>query len=214
MPRSGAAIDVSRKRGAERRRVVCDRGMATVLLDKPGVAGLSEALGALREWQHSGAPMQLHPGDLGWFWRFGAAATAAAVRTWSRDGRILAVGLLDGPALLRMTIAPDAHADEELAEQLAEDVTEPTRRVPPPGKASVEAPAGAVLHELLAAHGWNTDEPWTPLRRDLTEAVPDPGVRIEVVGPERALVQAAVHRASFDGSTFTDERWRAMAAGP
>jgi len=39
--------------------------------------------------------MQLHPGDLGWFWRFGAEATAAAVRTSSRDGQILAVGLLD-----------------------------------------------------------------------------------------------------------------------
>jgi hypothetical protein len=43
--------------------------------------------------------MQLHPGDVGWFWRFGAEATAAAARTWSRDGRILAVGLLDGPTL-------------------------------------------------------------------------------------------------------------------
>ncbi|GAA3795472.1 hypothetical protein GCM10022206_39050 [Streptomyces chiangmaiensis] len=58
--------------------------------------------------------MQLHPGDLGWFWRFGAEATAAAVRTWSRDGQILAVGLLDGPELLRLTIAPDAHRDEAI----------------------------------------------------------------------------------------------------
>ena len=70
--------------------------MATVL-GTPGVDGLSEAVGVLREWQYDGAPMQLHPGDLGWFWRFGAEATAAAVRTWSRDGQILAVGLLDGP---------------------------------------------------------------------------------------------------------------------
>ncbi len=48
--------------------------------------GLSEVVGVLREWQYDGAPMQLHPGDMGWYWRFGAEATAAAVRTWSQDG--------------------------------------------------------------------------------------------------------------------------------
>ena len=103
------------------------------MLGKPGVDGLSEALGALREWQYDGAPMQLHPGDLGWFWRFGAEETAAAVRTWSRDGQILAVGLLDGPTLLRLTLAPDAQRDEELVQQLVEDVTEPERGVLPAG---------------------------------------------------------------------------------
>jgi hypothetical protein len=86
--------------------MVWDRGMA-IALEQPGVDGLSDAVRVLREWQDDAAPMQLHPGDLGWFWRFGAEATAAAVRTWSRDGRILAVGLLDGPQLLRLTIAPD-----------------------------------------------------------------------------------------------------------
>ena len=39
-------------------------------------------------------------------------------------------------------------------------------------------------------------------------------MRVEVVGPERAHVRTGVQRASFDGSTFTDERWHAMAAGP
>jgi ribosomal protein S18 acetylase RimI-like enzyme len=184
-----------------------------IMLGKPGVDGLGEAVGALREWQHDGAPMQLHPGDLGWFWRFGAEATAAAVRTWRRDGRILAVGLLDGPELLRLTIAPDAHRDEELARRLVEDVTGPERGVLPAGKVCVEAPKGVLLQDLLSGNGWNADEPWTPLRRDLAEPVQDPGVRIEVVGPEQADVRAAVQRASFDGSTFTDERWHAMAAG-
>jgi GNAT superfamily N-acetyltransferase len=81
------------------------------------------------------------------------------------------------------------------------------------GKAYVEAPIGALVHDLLSEHGWNTDEPWTPLHRDLTEPVKDPGVRIEVIGPEQAPVRTAVQRGSFDGSTFTDERWHAMAAG-
>lgn len=58
-----------------------------IVSGKPGVDGLSEAVGALRDWLYDGAPLQLHPGDVGWFWRFGAEATAAAVRTWSRDAQ-------------------------------------------------------------------------------------------------------------------------------
>ncbi|MCH7231082.1 GNAT family N-acetyltransferase [Glycomyces sp. L485] len=185
-----------------------------ITLRQPAVDDLSEAAGVLRQWQYDGAPMQLHPGDLGWFWRFGAEETAAAIRTWSRDGRILAVGLLDGARLLRMTIAPDAHRDEELAHRLVEDMTDPERGVLPEGRANVEAPKGALVRDLLPKYGWNTDEPWTPLRRGLTEPVQDPGVRIEVVGPEQVHARAAVQRASFEASTFTEERWHAMAAGP
>ncbi|MGW6142918.1 N-acetyltransferase family protein [Streptomyces sp. NPDC055140] len=184
-----------------------------IVLSKPGVGGLSEVVGVLRQWQHDGAPMQLHPGDLGWFWRSGAESTAAAVRTWSRAGRILAVGLLDEPMVLRLTIAPDAQRDEELAHRLVEDVTGPERGVLMEGKAYVDAPAGARVQDLLLEDGWNAAEPWTPLRRDLTEPVGDPGVGIEVIGPEQAHVRTAVQRASFDGSPFTEERWHAMAAG-
>ncbi|TDU01931.1 acetyltransferase (GNAT) family protein [Streptomyces sp. 846.5] len=184
----------------------------TIALGRPGVHELGEAVGALREWQDDGAPMQLHPGDLGWFWRFGAEATAAAVRTWSRDGRILAVGLLDGPELLRLTIAPDAHRDDELARQMVEDVMDPERGVLPKGKAYLEAPMTVLLQDLLPEDGWKADEPWTPLRRDLTEPVEDLGVRIELVGPQQAHVRAAVQRAAFDNSSFTDGQWHAMAA--
>ncbi|RMI44970.1 N-acetyltransferase [Actinomadura harenae] len=186
-----------------------------IVLGKPGVDGLSKAVDVLREWQHDGAPWQLHPGDLGWFWRFGAGATAAAVRTWSRDGRILAVGLLDDPEgnLLRLAIAPAAQRDEELAQQLVQDMTEPERGVLIAGRVCVEAPRDALVQDLLLADGWKPDEPWTPLRLDLTEPVKDPGMRIADIGPEHAHVFAAVLRASFDRSTFTDERWHAMAAG-
>ncbi|MEU6303606.1 GNAT family N-acetyltransferase [Streptomyces chartreusis] len=185
----------------------------TIALGKPGADGLSGTVGVLREWQFEGAPMQLHPGDLGWFWRFGPDATAEAVRTWSRGGSILAVGLLDGPDLLRLTIAPDAHRDEELARQLVKDVSRAGRGVFGEGKAYIEAPTAALVQELLAENGWGVDEPWTPLRRGLAEPVEDPGVRIEVIGPEQAHVRAAVQRASFNSSTFTAERWHAMASG-
>jgi ribosomal protein S18 acetylase RimI-like enzyme len=186
--------------------------MATVL-GKPGADGLTEAVDVLREWQYDGEPMQLHPGDVGWFCRFGVAATAAAVRTWRRDGQILAFGLQDEPDVLRLAIAPDARRDEELARQLVDDVSEPERGVLVEGKVAIEAPKGALVRDLLVEHGWTADEPWTPLRRDLAEPVEDPGVRIEVTGPEQAPVRAEVQRAAFDRSTFTAERWHAMAAG-
>ena len=70
--------------------LVSDRRMA-ISLGTPEVVELSTVVDALREWQYDGAPMQLHPGDVGWFWRFGAEATAAAVRTvsvWLRTTRI------------------------------------------------------------------------------------------------------------------------------
>jgi GNAT superfamily N-acetyltransferase len=185
----------------------------TITLTEPDVDGLTEAVRALRDWQHEGAPMQLHHGDLGWFCRFGLPATAAAVRTWRRDGRVLAVGLLDGPALVRMTTAPDVRRDEQLARRLLDDLTDPSRGVLPAGRVSVEVPADALVHDLLSADGWAPDEPWTPLRRDLGSPVEDPGVRIEVVGPEQAGVWSDVLRASFDGSASTVDRWHAMAAG-
>ncbi len=187
--------------------------MAIIMGTPPDVAGLGVAVDALRDWQSDGAPMQLHPGDIGWFWRAGAAATASAVRTWSRDGEVLAVGLLDGPELLRMTIAPAAVRDEELARALVADVSSPARGVLPAGKVNIEAPRGAVFHDLLADAGWLLDEPWTPLRRDLAEPVADLGMRVEVIGPARAQVRAEVQVAAFDGSTFSAERWQAMAAG-
>ena len=155
-------------------------------LGKPEADELHEAVRALCEWQQDGAPMQLHPGDLGWFHRFGAEATAAATRTWSRDGRILAVGLLDGSDLLRFTIAPHAQQDEELAQHLAEDVADPDRGVLPAGKVYIESPKNTRFQELMFENGWQSDEPWTPLRRDLTDPVEEPGTRIEVIGPDQA----------------------------
>ena len=185
----------------------------SITLGKPGVDRLGDAVRVLREWQRDGAPVQLHPGDVGWNWRFGAEATAAAVRTWSRDGQVLAAGMMDSPELIRLAIAPEAQHDEELAHRLVTDLTQPERGVLPQGDVDVEARSGALLRELLFHAGWVAGEPWTPLQRDLAEPVEDCGLRIEVTGPERAHVRAAVQRAAFERSTFTDERWHTMAAG-
>ncbi|HEX5595688.1 MAG TPA: GNAT family N-acetyltransferase [Micromonosporaceae bacterium] len=185
----------------------------TIKMGRPRTDGLGDVVRVLREWQYDGGPVQLHPGDVGWFWRFGAERTAEATRTWSRAGQTLAVGLLDGADLLRLAFAPEAFRDEELAQQVVDDVSPPERGALFDGKAYVEAPVGALVQDLLLKDGWESGEPWTLLRRDLDAPVPDPGVRVEVIGPEQAQEWAAVLRASFDGSTFTGERWQAMAAG-
>lgn len=157
--------------------------------------------------------MQLHPGDLGWYWQFGAAAVAAAVRTWSRGGQLLAIGFLDGPGVLRMTVAPQVWREEELAHQVVADVSEPRRGVLPAGKVSVETPNGTGVQDLLSDVGWGDGEPWTPLRRDLTEPVRTADMRIEVIGSGQVPEFTAVHRSAWGSPRFTDEKWDAMAAG-
>lgn len=192
--------------------MVWDGGMV-IGMSTAGVGELGAVVEVLRGWQGEELPLQLHPGDLGWFWRFGAERTAAATWVWRRDGEIVAVGMLDEADWVRMSIAPDAQRDEELAERIAADVADPARGVLIEGKVFVETPMGALVQELLFKAGWNADEPWIPLRRDLTEPVPDPGVRVDVIGAEEAHERAGVQRASFDGSTFSNDRWFAMADG-
>jgi GNAT superfamily N-acetyltransferase len=182
-------------------------------LSTPNVGQLGDVVSALRGWQHDASPMQLHPGDLGWYWRSGTEATAAALRFWSRDGQILAVGLVDSPEVLRMTVAPEAWREKELAEHVVADVSEPRRGILPAGKVSVETPDGTLVREILADAGWSAGEPWTPLRRDLTEPIESAEMRIEVIGSGQVSEFAAVHRSAWDSARFTDEKWHAMAAG-
>ncbi|MCT9089750.1 GNAT family N-acetyltransferase [Streptomyces sp. ASQP_92] len=186
----------------------------TIVLSTPTADGVREAVAALREWQDDEAPMQLHPGDIGWNHRFGMAETAAAVRMWSRGGRVLAVGMLDAPTVVRMTVAPDAFQDEDLARRLVEDFSLPERGVLPEGAVSIEAPQGLLLHDLLTTEGWGVDEPWTPLFRDLAEAVEDPGVRITTLGPEQAQDFADVLRSAFNTTRPTSQYLHELAAGP
>ncbi|HSN02785.1 MAG TPA: GNAT family N-acetyltransferase [Acidimicrobiales bacterium] len=183
-----------------------------ISLTTPDSCELTRAVRDLADWQREGGPVQLHPGDVGWFWRYGAAATAAAVRTWRRDGHVLAIGLLDGP-VLRMGIAPEADDDEELARAVLADASTPERGVLA-HDGTIESRAGALFRRLLSEEGWRDDEPWTSLHRDLGGPVDDGGLRVEVVGPARAAERAAVQRAAFESSTFFEENWRAMAEGP
>ncbi|MEV8371976.1 GNAT family N-acetyltransferase [Kribbella sp. NPDC056861] len=185
----------------------------TIRLGTPGVDGLAGVAGKLGEWQSEAGPVQLHPGDLGWFWRFGAERTADAVRVWERDGEPLAIGMLDEPDLLRLAYAPGVLEDEELNQRIFEDCREPERGVLIEGKVYLEAPTDALLQELLFKDGWSPDDPWQPLRHELAEPLEQSALAIEIVSPDAVSERTALQRASFDGSTFTDERWHAMAAG-
>jgi GNAT superfamily N-acetyltransferase len=183
------------------------------MLSRPGAAELPEIVAAMRAWQHDGVPVPLHPGDVGWHQRFGAETTAAALRTWRRDGRVLALGLLDGPGLIRLAVAPEARDDEELVGRLVADLADPSQGVLPAGEGAVEARFGGLLRPALVDAGWTDGERWTPLCRDLADPVEECGRRIEVTGPEQAQTRVDVHRAAFERSTFTVAAWRTMAAG-
>ncbi|WP_392425988.1 GNAT family N-acetyltransferase [Barrientosiimonas humi] len=188
----------------------------SIELATPTADELPEAVDALRRWQRRDeVPFQIHPGDLGWHHWDGPAATAADVRTWRRDGELAAVGFLDTPDVLRLGIAPELRSDEDLAARIAADLLAPDADVLPAGEVSVEAHTGVRLKQLLADAGWADAEPWTQLRRDLTDPVElPPGLRVEVVDGRNVSERTAVHRSAFGSDRFTDERWRTVAASP
>jgi GNAT superfamily N-acetyltransferase len=186
------------------------------------VASLGEVVEAVASWQEDGAPVQLHPGDLGWNWSLGAQELAEAVRVWARDGQILAVGMGDDSArLIRMAVAPSVSEDEGFAARLVADLSDPGQGESGPdvpAVETVEARFGTALRDLLHRSGWVAEEPWTPLSRDLSEQVEDSGLRIEVldahhVSDRIVRDRIAVQRASFANSSFSLERWQSMAAG-
>lgn len=196
-------------------------GRVTTTLRTPLPADLPHLGAVLGGWQQDDGPVHLHPGDLGWFSMRGPAATAAAVRVWSRDGAVGAIGLLDGADLLRLAVDPDARDDEDLARRIADDVTDPAAGVLGDGAAVVEARGADTLSRHLHDRGWQADEPWTPLHLDLAAPVADAGLRVVTVGPDLVDEWWEVHRSAFRGTTVDDDerpglraRWDAVTTGP
>ncbi|KRF34642.1 GNAT family N-acetyltransferase [Nocardioides sp. Soil805] len=184
------------------------------MLVTPGVESLAVVIEEMRTWAYDPDLAALHVGDLGWNHQFGAQALAAALRVWQVDDRLAAVGLLDEPELLRLTVAPGFRHDEDFVRDLVADLDADDGRVLPAGEVALEARFGGPLHDLLLGQGWEYDEPWTPLVRDLSEEVPEHHLRVEDVDPDRLDDRLAVHQSAFDRSTFTAERWRALTQGP
>lgn len=184
----------------------------SVELSTPTVTEIREVVDVLSEWQDDDAPLQLHPGDLGWNWQFGTDAVIAGVRVWRQDGRIVGIGMGDDD-VLRLTTARDTWDDTDLARRIADDLADPARGVLPEGDVGVETPTGSPVHDALVALGWGLDDPWTPLQRDLRDPVDDSGLRIEDVGPGQVDARIAVHRSAFDSNRFNRDHWSAMVSG-
>jgi GNAT superfamily N-acetyltransferase len=183
-------------------------------LTTPHPHALDAILSDLASWQQDGLPVQLHPGDLGWQWRFGPAALAKALRVWTANETVVAIGFIDQASLIRMGVRPSAGQDEELAQALVHDLEDPTRGVLTGDKVVVEARFGVAFRSLLHQRGWIDDEPWTPLDRDLQDPVEVPGLRVEIVGHDRVADRVAVQRAAFDHSSFTADLWTVMSQSP
>jgi GNAT superfamily N-acetyltransferase len=185
-----------------------------VAMQTPDAGSVHVVVEALRSWQRDGALVQLHPGDLGWAWRHGETTVADSVRAWSDDGSVVAVGFIDGPALIRLTVAPARWSDHDVARRVLADLVDPDGGVLPAGPAAVEVPTGTAVHGLLRSAGWTVGEAWTPLARDLTRTVGEPsGLRIEVVTPAEVPAFTSVHRSAWGNENFTDDLWHVMAGG-
>lgn len=179
-----------------------------IQFSKPSSEDLDGIVLALRDWQRDGDVVQLHPGDLGWYERFGTEATLNALRQWSNNGELLAIGLLDGPDIARLAINPEAQEDERLATQMVADITDPSFEPD-----CIEARSAKLLQEELLKKDWKVGEPWTSLRLDLSGPVEQEVLRIEEVNHGLVRVRTELQRASFDNSSFTEDNWNNMANG-
>ena len=179
----------------------------------PSAEDLSNIIDAVASWQREGLPVQVHPGDLGWYQRFGEDALASALRVWTHDGKTAAVGFLDESELIRMALSPDHAANATLAEAVVTDLGTSLSDLLPPGTGIVEARFGPALQHTLTEAGWTLDEPWTVLHRNLADPVPPTALRFEAVEADDVDDRISVEAAAFPGSSLTAERWNLMSAG-
>ncbi|MCI4010173.1 GNAT family N-acetyltransferase [Brevibacterium sp. ZH18] len=195
--------------------------MSTSALTAPRVAELPAIGAVLDRWQSDAGPLHLHTGDLGWYSLKGAEATAQALRIWRCGDTIRAIGLLDGEDLLRLSVDPDFSHDDSLSQQIESDIDSSNGLVFGTGPAIVEARGATRLCDRLKARGWSADEPWTPLKRDLSLPVEEPGIRVEAAEPDAAETWTAIHWSAFRGVPYTADdrqrfvsRWNEMMSGP
>lgn len=195
------------------RRGACNGVGVSISVRTPSLAQLPGIIDAVASWQYEGFPVQVHPGDLGWYQRFGAEALAEALRLWEVDGTIVAAGFLDESELIRMAIAPSAADDHYLARRIADDFVDALDHVLPPGRGAVEARFGDALRHVLTERGWTAGESWTVLHRDLTAPVEPPALQIAVVEPDQIEDHITVEATAFRHSTLSAQRWQQMADG-
>lgn len=150
----------------------------------------------------------LRAGDYGWMRRNGDAWMQEQTRIWVDEaGTIVAGGLREGEGLW-VQIDPAHLCDVQLAEAMVDQIIEA-------GFEDVSGPAApSALRAALAGRGGAVGPDLLPhLWRPLTDAdlVEVPGV-VTTTTDDLVAKRIAVQRAAFEGSTFTREKWDAMAA--
>ncbi|HTE75056.1 MAG TPA: GNAT family N-acetyltransferase [Actinomycetes bacterium] len=179
-----------------------------------GRTSADETVAVLRRWERPGdCAWQLHAGDVGWHLRLDDDAVDHTLLQVRDDGDLVGVGLLDGPAVVRLALDPRLLHDADLARVVAEAVEDRLGR-PGAAEAYVDGPGASRWRAELARRGWDLDpDPWVHLWRPLgpADAARDvPGVAA-VSGPADVTDRVAVQRAAFANSTFTESRWAQMA---
>lgn len=164
-------------------------------------------LAGLVAWDADGGPVPgLHLGDVGWAMR--DPDDAWTLHGWWDDATLVAAALCEGPTA-RPRVAPQHRNDRRLAEAVA-DVVAALHG----DQLWSDAALGTALREVLTDRGWvdDADDPWACLHLDLRTWRGRPVAAKEA----RTCIsdRVAVQVAGFDGSSFTEEKWHRMAAGP
>ncbi len=170
----------------------------------------------LRSWETpGGCGGTIQAGDIGWKLRFGRQATAESLLEWRSPGGGTAVVVCqDSPDDWWFAMDPALARDRALADSIADWAMEVNRGA----VMSVDGPgAPSVWRQVFVERGFEaTTDAWAHLWMPLghADAVDVPGVDATSGNAQAIADRVAVQRAAFANSTFTVEKWHAMAAGP
>ena len=176
-----------------------------------------DAIALLRGWERPGdCGWQLHAGDVGWHLRLDDAdVDGTLLRLHDRASSApLAVGLLDGPGVLRLALDPDRWHDPDLAVAVADAAEDRLGRAGA-AEAYVEGPMPGGWRAELARRGWDLDpDAWVQLWRPLgaADAARDEPRVSPVSGEADVADRVAVQRSALENSTFTEQRWAQMSS--